>query len=405
MFAQILAVTAMNVRMIPQRLGSSAVAICGIVGVVIVFVAVLSIAEGLRGLEAAGDPDIALVLRAGSDTEMTSGFYMEHVNAIAEAPGVARGRGGRPRDDASGDTGGDALVSPELLVIINVPLRRNGIEAQAPLRGVLPAAFEVHDRLSIVAGRRFTPGRNEVIVGRAAQRHYAGLDIGSTITSGQNAWKVVGVFEDDESVAEGEIWCDARVAQPVYNRNNSYQSVSVALASRDQFDALKDALTTDPRLTVMVMRQSDYYAEQSRDLQQMVRGIGFVITGLMALGAIFAAVNTMYSAVAARTSEIATLRALGFDSLPVVVSVLVEAVLLGAVGAVIGGAIAWAALDGFQTSTLNFQMFSQVSFRFAVTPHLLGQALAAGVAMSLLGGALPALRAARLPVIDALREL
>lgn len=397
MFAQILAVTGMNVRMIPQRIGSSAVAICGIVGVVIVFVAVLSIAEGLRGLEAAGDPDLALVLRAGSDTEMTSAFYMEHVNAIAEAPGVARGGGSHGV--------GEALVSPELLVIINVPLRRNGIEAQAPLRGVLPAAFEVHRRLSIVAGRRFTPGRNEVIVGRAAQRQYAGLDIGSTITSGQQAWTVVGVFEDDESVAEGEIWCDARVAQPVYNRNNSYQSVSVVLASRDQFDTLKDALTTDPRLTVMVMRQSDYYAEQSRDLQQMVRGIGFVITGLMALGAIFAAVNTMYSAVAARTSEIATLRALGFDSLPVVVSVLVEAVLLGAIGAVIGGAIAWAALDGFQTSTLNFQMFSQVSFRFAVTPHLLVQALAAGVGMSLLGGALPAVRAARLPVIDALREL
>jgi putative ABC transport system permease protein len=397
MFAQILAVTGMNVRMIPQRLGSSAVAICGIVGVVIVFVAVLSIAEGLRGLEAAGDPDIALVLRAGSDTEMTSGFYMEHVNAIADAPGVARDRGGRQE--------GAALVSPELLVIINVPLRRNGIEAQAPLRGVLPVAFDVHHRLSIVSGRRFTPGRNEVIVGRAAQRQYAGLDIGSTITSGQNAWRVVGIFADDESVAEGEIWCDARVAQPVYNRNNSYQSVSVRLASRDQFDTVKDALTTDPRLTVMVMRQSDYYAEQSRDLQHMVRGIGFVITGLMALGAIFAAVNTMYSAVAARTSEIATLRALGFDSMPVVVSVLVEAVLLGAAGAVIGGAIAWVALDGFQTSTLNFQMFSQVSFKFSVTPRLLGQALLAGVAMSLLGGALPALRAARLPVIDALREL
>lgn len=398
MLAQILAVTAMNVRAIPQRLGSSAVAVCGIVGVVIVFVAVLSIAEGLRGLEAAGDPDIALVLRAGSDTEMTSGFYMEHVNAIADAPGVAR--------DSSVKVGaGEALASPELLVIINVPLRRNGIEAQAPLRGVLPVAFKVHHRLSIVAGRHFTPGRNEVIVGRAAQRQYAGLDIGSTITSGQNTWRVVGIFEDDESVAEGEIWCDARVAQPVYNRNNSYQSVSVALTARDRFDTLKDALTTDPRLTVMVMRQSDYYAEQSRELQQMVRGIGFVITGLMALGAIFAAVNTMYSAVAARTPEIATLRALGFGSLPVVVSVLVEAVMLGAVGAVIGGAIAWLALDGFQTSTLNFQMFSQVSFRFAVTPRLLWQALLCGVAMSLLGGALPALRAARLPVIDALREL
>jgi len=392
MLVQILAITAMNLRSIPQRLGSAAVAVFGIVGVVIVFVAVLSIAEGLHRLEAAGDPDVALVMRAGSDTELTSGFYMTHVNAIAEAPGVAH-------------AGTEALASPELLVIINVPLRRNGIEAQVPLRGVLPVAFKVHRRLSIVAGRNFTQGLNEVIVGRAAQRQYAGLDIGSTIASGQNTWRVVGVFEDHESVAEGEIWCDAHVAQPVYNRSNSYQSVSVALESRDRFDALKDALTTDPRLTVTVMRQSDYYAEQSRDLQTMVRGIGFVITGLMALGAIFAAVNTMYSAVAARTREIATLRALGFDSAPVVVSVLAEAVVLGATGAVVGGAIAWAAFDGFQTSTLNFQTFSQVSFRFAVTPELLAQGLLCAVAMGLLGGALPALRAARLPVIDALREL
>jgi putative ABC transport system permease protein len=392
MLVQIVAVTAMNLRSIPQRVGSAAVAVFNIVGVVIVFVAVLSIAEGLRGLEAAGDPDVALVLRAGSDTELTSGFYMEHVNAIAEAPQVSR-------------ENGNALASPELLVIINVPLRRNGIEAQVPLRGVLPVAFTVHHRLSIVAGRAFTPGRNEVIVGRAALRQYRGLDIGSTITSGQNAWSVVGVFEDDESVAEGEIWCDARVAQPIYNRNNSYQSVSVALSSRDQFDALKDVLSSDPRLTVRVMRQSDYYAEQSRDLQNMVRGIGFVIAGLMALGAVLAAVNTMYSAVAARTREIATLRALGFDSLAVVASVIAEAALLGAIGAVIGGAFAWATLDGFQTSTLNFQMFSQVAFRFAVTPRLLSQGLLCAVILSLLGGALPARRAARLPVIDALREL
>ena len=392
MLIQILAVTAMHLRSIPQRLGSASVAVFNIVGVVIVFVAVLSIAEGLRGLEEAGDPDLAFVLRSGSDTELTSGFYMEHVNAIAEAPSVARDNG-------------EALASPELLVIINVPLRRNGIEAQVPLRGVLPVAFKVHRRMSIVAGRNFATGSNEVIVGRAALRQYTGLEIGSTIRSGPNAWRVVGVFEDDESVAEGEIWCDARVAQPVYNRNNSYQSVNVALTSRDRFDTLKDELTTDPRLTVTVMRQSEYYAEQSQDLQNMVRGIGLVITGLLALAAIFAAVNTMYSAVAARTREIATLRALGFDSLAVAVSVLVEAVVLGAVGAVIGGALAWVALDGFQTSTLNFQMFSQVSFRFAVTPQLLWQGLLCAVAMSLLGGALPALRAARLPVIDALREL
>jgi len=392
MLVQILAVTAMNLHSIRQRLGSAAVAVFNIAGVVVVFVAVLSIAEGLRNLGEAGDPDLALVLRAGSDTELTSGFYMQHVNAIAEAPAVARDQG-------------EALASPELLVILNVPLRRNGIEAQVPLRGVLPVAFKVHRRLSIVAGRNFTPGRNEVIVGRAAQRHYAGLEVGSTIRSGPTRWDVVGVFEDDESAAEGEIWCDARVAQPVYNRNNSYQSVSVALTARSQFDTLKDALMTDPRLTVTVMRQSEYFAEQSRDLQRMVRGIGLVITGLLALGAVFAAVNTMYSAVAARTREIATLRALGFDGLAVAVSVLVEAVLLGAVGAGIGGALAWLSLDGFQTSTLNFQMFSQVAFRFAVTPVLLWQGLLCAVVLSLIGGALPALRAARLPVIEALREL
>jgi putative ABC transport system permease protein len=392
MLAQILAVTAMNLRSIPQRLGTSAAAVFNVVGVVVVFVAVLSIAEGLRGLEAAGDPDIALVLRSGSDTELTSGFYMQHVNAIAEAPAVKRNNG-------------EAFASPELLVIINVPLRRNGLDAQVPLRGVLPVAFEVHRRMSIVEGRNFTPGRNEVIVGRAALRQYAGLDLGSTITSGQYTWRVVGIFEDHASVAEGEIWCDAHVAQPLYNRNNSYQSVSVALTSSDRFDSLKDALTTDPRLTVTVMRQSDYYAQQSRDLQHMVRGVGFVITGLMALGAVLAAVNTMYSAVAARTREIATLRALGFDSLAVVVSVLVEAAALGAVGAVIGGALAWAALDGFQTSTLNFRMFSQVAFRFAVTPRLLWQGLLCAVALSLLGGALPARRAVRLSLIEALREL
>jgi putative ABC transport system permease protein len=256
-----------------------------------------------------------------------------------------------------------------------------------------------------VAGRTFTAGSNEVIVGRAALRQYVGLEIGSTIRSGPNSWRVVGIFADQESVAEGEIWCDARVAQPLYNRNNSYQSVSVTLASRDGFDTLKDALAADPRLTVRVMRQSEYYGEQSQDLQNMVRGVGLVITGLLALGAVFAAVNTMYSAVAARTRDIATLRALGFDSRAVIVSVLAESILMGMLGAIVGGGLAWAALDGFQTSTLNFQMFSQVSFRFAVTPPLLLQALLWAVALSLLGGVLPALRAARLPVIEALREL
>jgi putative ABC transport system permease protein len=392
MLEQILAVTAINLSSIRQRRGSSAVAAFGIAGVVMVFVAVLSIAEGLTAvMQGAGDPNTVLVLRAGSDTEMTSGFYVEHVRAIAEAPGI-------DHDD------GDALASPELLVIVNNPLRRNGIDASVPLRGVLPVAFKVHDRLHLVAGRNFTPGRSEIIVGRAASRQYSGLDLGSTVRWGQNSWHVVGIFEDQGSISEGEIWCDARVAQPVYHRNDSYQSVSVKLSAPDRFDAVKDALTTDPRLTVMVMHQADYYAQQSEDLERMIRSVGLVIAGLMGIGAVFAGVNTMYTAVASRTREIATLRALGFGGVPVVVSVLAEAVLLSLVGGLAGGGLAWAAFDGFQTSTMNFQAFSQVSFAFAVTPRLLAEGLSYAVVLGLLGGLLPAIRAASLPVVVALRE-
>lgn len=392
MLTEILAITAVNLRSIGQRLGSSAVAVCGIVGVVVVVAAVLSISEGLTAaMQGAGDPGTVIVLRAGSDTEMTSGFYLEHVRAIEEAPGIAR-------------SGGAVLASPELLVIASQPLRHRGVDADVPLRGVLPIAFTVHDRLRIVAGRLFTPGRNELIVGRRAHEQYAGLDVGSTVRWGPNSWRVVGIFEDRHSVSEGEIWCDARVAQPAYRRNNSYQSVVLKLASPDRFVALKDVLTTDPRLSVTVMRQSDYYAEQSRDLQRVVRSIGLVLGGLMGLGAILAAANTMYAAVASRTREIATLRALGFGAAALVVSVLAEAVLLSAIGGVIGGGIAWAAFDGFRTSTMNFQSYSQVSFEFAVTPRLLGQSIWLAIAMGLAGGALPAVRAARLPVVVALRE-
>jgi putative ABC transport system permease protein len=392
MLRQTFAVTAVNLSSIGQRLGSSAVAVFGIVGVVLVFVAVLSVAEGLQAaMKAAGDPNAVLVLRAGSDTEMTSGFYLEHVRAIEEAPGIAR-------------DGGEALASPELLVIVSAPLRRSGVDASVPLRGVMPVAFKVHDRLKIIAGRIFTPGRNEIVVGRAALREYSGLDLGSTVRSGSNTWQVVGIFEDNHSVSEGEIWCDARVAQPAYHRNNSYQSVNVKLASPDKFQTLKDTLTTDPRLSVMVMHQSDYYAQQSEALQDVIRGVGFVIAGLMGIGAVFIAVNTMYTAVASRTREIATLRALGFGGPAVVVSVLAEAMLLSVVGGVVGGAIAWAAFDGFQTSTMNFQAFSQVSFGFAVTPRLVVEGLSYAIALGLLGGVLPAIRAASLPIVVSLRE-
>jgi putative ABC transport system permease protein len=393
MLAQTAAVTAVNLRSIGQRLGSSAVAVFGIVGVVIVFVAVLSIAEGFQAaMQAAGDPDTVMVLRSGADTEMTSGLLGDHVRIIEDAPGIARG-------------GGGLLASPELLVIVDHPLKRSGVDANVPLRGVEPAAFKVHDKLKIVAGRNFEPGRNELIVGKAAARQFVGLDVGSSVKWGESTWQVVGLFENNHSVSEGEVWCDVKVLQPAYRRGNSYQSVYVKLASHDDFDRLKDALTTDPRLSVAAIREPEYYERESRALQTIIRGIGYVIAGLMGIGAVFGAVNTMYTAVASRTREIATLRALGFSAAPVVVSVLLEAALLSLVGGVIGGLLAWTAFDGYQTSTMNFQTFSQVAFGFAVTPRLLAQGLSYAILMGLTGGLLPAIRAARLPVVNALREL
>jgi putative ABC transport system permease protein len=391
--SQTLAVTKVTLQSIPQRLGSSVVAIIGIGGVVIVFTAVLSIAEGFRAaMQGTGDPRTVMVMRAGSDTEMTSGFSGEEARLITEAPGIERGPDG-------------VHASPELFVIIGHPLQRSGTDANVPLRGLTPIALRVRPDLHIAEGRMFTPGTSEIVVGRAASRQFANLKVGSTVTSGKMTWPVVGIFEARGSVAESELWCDAKVLQSVYQRGNSYQSVYLRLETVDTLQRLKDALTTDPRLNVTVVREPDYYAQQSQVLQSIIWGIGLTIAVLMGLGAIFGAVNTMYSAVATRTREIATLRALGFGSSPVVVSVLIEAVLLSLIGGVLGGLIAWAGFDGYQTATMNFQSFSQVAFAFAVTPRLLAWGLMASTVMGLLGGLLPAYRAARVPVVSALRQL
>lgn len=393
MISEIIAVTSVNLRSIGQRLGSSAVAIFGIVGVVVVLVGVLSIAEGFRSaMQATGDENTVMVMRSGADSEMTSGLSGEQARLIQEKPGIAR--------DDSGP-----VASAELLVIVNHPLRRSLTDANVPLRGVEPGAFRVHSNIHIIEGRAFQPGRNEVIAGRAARGQFVGLDVGSSVKWGENTWQVVGIFEAGGSAAESELWCDARVLQAAYRRGNSYQSVYARLASHDAFTTLKDALTTDPRLQVMMIREPEYYARQSETLQTVIRTVGFGIAGLMGIGAIFGAINTMYNAVASRGREIATLRALGFGSIPVVISVLAEAVVLSLIGGVIGGLLAWAAFDGYQTSTMNFQSFSQVAFAFTVTPALLVRGLFYAVIMGVLGGLLPALRAARLPITTALRQL
>lgn len=390
---QIAAVSALNLRSLHQRAASSAVAVVGIAGVVIVFVAVLSIAEGFRRtLVTAGSDDAVVVMRAGSDTEMTSGLGLEETRIIADAPGVLRNAGG-------------AVASAELLVLVDLNKKGMGTPANVPMRGVQPGAFGVRDEVRLVEGRLFEPGRNEVIVGRAAARQFEGIEVGRTLRWGEAAWTVVGIFEANGNVAESELWADAGVVQPAYRRGNTFQAVYAKLESPGAFERFKDALTADPRLEVKVLRETEYYAQQSQQLSRLIRTLGYLIAVLMGIGAVFGAINTMYTAVASRTREIATLRALGFGAGPVVLSVLTEAMALALVGGAMGGLLAWAGFNGYQTATLNWQTFTQIAFAFAVTPPLLGQGLTYALVMGFVGGLLPAIRAARLPVVTALREL
>lgn len=390
---QIVAVTMLNLRTVPQRLGSSVVAIVGIAGVVLVLVAVLSIAEGFRvAMVGAGAVDRAIVMRSGADSEMTSGLAGSEAEIIKQAPGLVR-------------DGRTAVASAELFVIIDLPKASTGTSANVPMRGIEPAALRVRDEVSIVEGRMLQFGTNEVVVGSAAAVQFAGVSVGSEIRSGQVTWTVVGRFESDGSVSETELWCDARTLQGAYRRGNSYQSVLARLDTPDSFDTFRDWLTSNPQLNVSVRRETEYYAAQSRTLTSLIQTIGFAIATLMAVGAVFGAVLTMYTAVATRAREIATLRALGFNSVAVLVSVLAESLVLAAIGGTLGGLIAWAGFHGYQTSTMNFQTFSQVAFAFQVTPALLGLGLAWALIMGLFGGLLPAVRASRLPIATALREL
>jgi putative ABC transport system permease protein len=387
------AVTMLNLRSLRERLASSTVAVIGFAGVVAVFVAVLSIAEGFRRvMEGGGAGDVALVLRGGSDTEMSSGLTLDQTRIIKEAPGVVRDAGG-------------PVASAELFVIIDVPKRSTGTGANVPLRGVESTAFAVRDDFEIVEGRNFEPGRNEIIVGRAAAGQFSGLEVGSSKRWGENLWEVVGIFADGGSVYESEIWADARVVQPAYRRGSTFQSVYAKLDSPDAFQGFKDALTADPRLEVDVRLEKEYYEGQSRVLRQLIQTLGNMIALLMAIGATFGALNTMYSAVAARTREIATLRALGFQGGPVVVSVMVESLLLALAGGLVGGGLAYLAVHGYQTATINWQTFSQVAFSLTVTPELLVGGVVYALLMGLVGGIFPAMRAARMPVATALRGL
>jgi len=391
---QTLAVLSLNIRTIPQRLSSSAVAIIGIAGVVVVFVSVLSIAAGFgAAMQGSGSPDRALVMRSGADSELTSGIDGPHVDIIKQAPGIRR-------------SGQSPLAAAELMVIIDLPRKATpDAAANVPVRGIGPESIEMRGEVSIIEGRMLQFGTNDVIVGRGAKGQFVNLNVGDTVVSGQNRWNVVGVFEADGGVAETEIWIDARTLQGAYRRGNTYQSLLAQLDSRDSYDAFRDWLTSNPQLNVSIRRENEYYATQSQAMTRLINTIGFGIAALMGIGAVFGAILTMYTAVATRAREIATLRALGFNTGSVLVSVLAESMVLGLIGGAIGGAAAYLAFNGYQTSTMNFQTFSQVAFAFRVTPGLLAMGLFYALLMGLVGGLFPAIRAARLPIPVALREL
>jgi putative ABC transport system permease protein len=333
-----------------------------------------------------------MVMRSGADSEMTSGLGGPEVTIIKQAPGIKR-------------NGLGVAASAELYVILDQPKKSTGTGANVPLRGIEPAAMNVRDNVKIIEGRMLQFGTNEVVAGRAASRQFSGLDVGSEIHSGQNVWKVVGLFDAGGSVAETEVWGDSKTLQGAYRRGNSYQSVLAKLDSPESFEEFRSWLTNNPQVNVSVRRESEYYAAQSQSLTTLIRTIGFAIAALMGIGAVFGAILTMYTAVATRAREIATLRALGFNTLAVLVSVLAESMALALLGGVIGGLAAYVGFNGYQTSTINFQTFSQVAFAFRVTPGLLVLGLVYAMVMGLVGGLLPAIRAARLPIASALREL
>lgn len=381
-----------NLRSMVVRKGTAAMTAMGIAMVVAVFVMTLSIAQGFRAtLVASGSPQNAIIMRKGATSENVSAVLKSQLALIETFPQIAR------------DDRGQAIASPELVVIISLPRKTDGQPANVPLRGVGPRAFDVRDTLSFVEGRRFSPGAREINVGRLAVGRFGGLDMGSEVKFGGALWKVVGVFEADDASFESEVWGDIDLMIPAFQRNE-YQSVTAKLTDLSAFDSLAAALADDPRLSLGARREQDYYAEQSQAMTTIIRVFGTFVTLILSIGAMFGAMNTMYAAVAYRTREIGTLRALGFSRLRIVTAFLAESVALAFVGGIIGCLLALP-VHGLSTGTTNMASFSEVAFKFRITPGLLAAGLVFAALMGAAGGLLPALRAARIPVARALREI
>ena len=390
MVKQLFAVILMSLQTLPQRMGASSVIVIGIAGVVAVLISVLAMGAGFRHtLADTGRPDRVIILRGGSDAELNSNLTRADVDTIGNAPGLAK------------DSGGKALLSSELVTVVNVPKIDTGTDANVTLRGVGLKLTEVRPELKIVAGRMFRPAVRELIAGSGAAKQFRGLVAGSVLHLRNADWTVTGVFTSNGDVHESELLADVDTVGLSIERNG-YSSAVGLLTSPDEFPKFKDALTTDPQLKVDVQREPDYYAAQSKQLTQIITVVGKTVAIIMAIGAMFGALNSMYSAVAARGLEIATLRAIGFGALPVLLSVMIEAVLLSLLGGVIGASLAWLFFNGHSVSTLG-GAFAQVVFQLTVTRELIITGIVWACVIGLLGGFFPAVRAARLPVAAALR--
>ena len=387
---QSLAIAWIGLATVPERLGATSVVVVGIAGVVGVLVALQAMAAGFEAtLGAAGRDDTVLVLRAGANAELSSALDRPAATLIAQAPGIAR------------DTRDVPIASAEIIVVASVPKRATGTDANLEVRGVGPAVWALRPQVRILSGRRFTPGRRELIVGEGALRQFSGLEIGSRLNLNNQDWRIVGVFASGDTHAS-EVWGDAESLMAAYRRNG-FQSVAARLTAPTTIAPLRAALAADPRLRVDVETTRAYYSKQSERLTKVIRSIGTGVAVIMALGAVFGALNTMYAAVANRAREIATLRALGFTGVPVVVAVMLETMTLALAGGALGACIAWGVFNGFTVSTLGSN-FSQVVFQFQVTPELMLRGLQWALGIGFVGGRFPALRAATLAVTVALRE-
>ncbi|HEY4969325.1 MAG TPA: ABC transporter permease [Steroidobacteraceae bacterium] len=390
MFKQLVAAISMSLQTLPQRIGASSVIVIGIAGVVAVLVSVLAMGAGFRHtLADSGRADRAIILRGGSDAELNSNLTRADVDTISNAPGLAR------------DSEGKAVLSSELVTVVNIPKIDTGTDANITLRGVGLELAEVRPELKVVDGRMFHPAVRELLAGAGAAKQFRGLTVGSVLHLRNADWTVTGVFTSNGDVHESELLADVDTVGSSIERNG-YSSAVALLASAAEFTRFKAALTTDPQLKVDVQREPEYYAAQSKALTKAINFVGNTVAVIMAIGAMFGALNSMYSAVAARGLEIATLRAIGFGAVPVLLSVMIEALLLSLLGGVIGAALAWLFFNGHTVSTLG-GAFAQVVFQLTVTRALIITGIAWACVIGLLGGFFPALRAARLPVAEALR--